>query len=198
MTSAADYDATMAAGETEPALPSNRTRRVGLFALAAVVALSADLISKFAVVSILSDRGPVRVLGGALYLVQTRNSGAAFSVGTGATVVLTVVALAVVAVILRTARGLYSPGWAIALGLVLGGAVGNLVDRIFRAPGLGRGHVVDWIRVFAADGHIWPTFNIADSSIVCGAVLAGILALRGVDLDGSRSGRTSLPADPAR
>ena len=69
---------------------------------------------------------------GALYLVQTRNSGAAFSLGTGATVILTLIALVVVAVIVRTARQLRSIGWATALGLILGGALGNLADRIFR------------------------------------------------------------------
>ena len=90
----------------------------------------------------------MRLLGGAIYLVQTRNSGAAFSVGTGATVVLTVVALAVVVVILRAARRMRSVGWAVALGLVLGGALGNLIDRLFRSPGVGRGHVVDWISLF--------------------------------------------------
>src|SRR5436305_526141 len=82
---------------------------------------------------------------GAIYLVETRNSGAAFALGTGATAVLTVIALAVVAIILRTARRMYSVGWAVALGLILGGALGNIVDRLFREPGVGRGHVVDWI-----------------------------------------------------
>jgi signal peptidase II len=105
-------------------------------------------------------------------------------VGTGATIVLTVVALAVVGLILRTAGRMRSAAWAVALGLVLGGALGNLADRIFRAPGVGRGHVVDWISVFANDGHIWPVFNLADSAIVCGAVLGAVLALCGVDIDG--------------
>ena len=77
----------------------------------------------------------------------TRNPGAAFSVGTGETVVFTVIAFAVIVYIARTARKLYSLGWAIALGLLLGGAMGNLSDRIFRAPGLFRGDVVDWIAV---------------------------------------------------
>ena len=68
-----------------------------------------------------------------------------------------------------------SRGWAVALGLVLGGALGNLADRIFRAPGVLRGHVVDWISLFGPDGEHWPIFNLADSAIVCGAVLAAVL-----------------------
>ena len=122
-----------------------------------------------------------------IYLVETRNSGAAFSLGTGATVVLTLIALAVVVFILRTASRMRSTGWAVASGLVLGGAVGNLADRLFRAPGVGRGHVVDWISLFSDDGHVWPIFNIADSAIVCGAVLACMLALRGIEIDGRPS-----------
>jgi signal peptidase II len=163
-----------------------RTRRLLLFALVAVCIYVLDVVSKSIVVATLRDQHPVRLLGGAIYLVLTRNSGAAFSVGTGATVVLTVVAVVVVVVILRAARRLYSTSWAVALGLVLGGALGNLTDRVLRAPGGGRGHVVDWISLFADDGHVWPIFNLADSAIVCGAILAAITALRGIDLDGRK------------
>jgi signal peptidase II len=106
----------------------------------------------------------------------------------------------VAAVIVRTARTLFSTGWAVALGLVLGGAIGNLLDRLFRAPGVLRGGVVDWISVFAPDGRVYPIFNLADSAIVCGGILGAVLALRGVEFDGSRSrGRTasrgSTPGD---
>lgn len=164
--------------------PSDRPRRVGLFIVVAVLVLGLDLLSKVLVASQLGmSHEPVRVLGGLVYLDETRNSGAAFSVGTGATLVLTVVALAVVALILRTAGRMRSAGWAVALGLVLGGALGNLADRIFRDPGVGRGHVVDWISAFGPNGEHWPIFNIADSAIVCGAVLSAVLALRGVDID---------------
>lgn len=163
--------------------PPRRIRLLGAVA-AAVVAL--DLASKLLVVANLgAGHAPVRVVFGALYLVQTRNSGAAFSLGTGATVILTLIALVVVAVIVRTARQLRSIGWATALGLILGGALGNLADRIFRNPGIGRGYVVDWISLFSDDGRYWPIFNLADSAIVCGAVLSAILALRGIDFEGS-------------
>jgi signal peptidase II len=167
-----------------PAGPAPR-RRLGLFAVIAAIALTLDAVSKAVVAAELGGHAPIRLLGGAIYLVETRNSGAAFSLGTGATFILTAVALAVVAFILRTAGRMRSAGWAVALGLVLGGALGNLADRLFRAPGFGRGHVVDWISLFSDDGHVWPIFNVADSAIVCGALLAAFLALRGVDIDGS-------------
>jgi signal peptidase II len=167
--------------------PAERPRRLLLFAIVAAVALAFDIVSKIVVVANLDYGDPKRTLGGGIYLVRTTNAGAAFSLGTGATVVLTIVALAVVLFILRTASRMRSTGWAVALGLVLGGALGNLADRIFRAPGVGRGHVVDWISLFSEDGHVWPIFNLADSGIVAGAVLAAILALRGIDIDGHGS-----------
>ena len=78
---------------------------------------------------------PVQLLGGAVYLSLTRNSGAAFSLGSDYTFVFPIIALVVLGWIGWMARRLRSVPWAIALGLVLGGALGNLVDRIFRAPG---------------------------------------------------------------
>lgn len=135
----------------------------------------------------LSDRGPVRLLGGLVNLVQARNTGAAFSIAQGQTVVLSLVALGVVAAIARTARRLGSSAWAVCLGLILGGAVGNLIDRIFRAPGPLRGAVVDWI-----DLRVWPVFNLADSALVIGVCLAVVLELLGRRMDGARStGRRS-------
>ena len=155
---------------------------MGLFFATALIALTADLVSKVLVVARIEPTDPgIRLLGGGLYLVQARNSGAAFSVGTGATVVLTGISIIVIAIVLRAARRLTAPSWAVALGLVLGGAMGNLVDRLFRAPSPGKGHVVDWISVFSSDGHVWPIFNLADSAIVSGAVLAVVLSLRGVE-----------------
>ena len=166
-----------------------RPRRIGLFLAVALVALTLDVVSKVLVVAQLSGEAPKRTLGGLVYLDLARNSGAAFSLGTGFTVILTAVAAVVVAIILRTASRMRSVGWAVSLGLILGGALGNLADRIFRAPGVGRGHVVDWISVFGPNGEHWPIFNIADSAICCGAVLAAVLALRGIDLDGGAGAR---------
>ena len=174
-----------------PPTVSAPPRRINLFVVTAVFALVADVLSKVLVVAHIKPTDSVRLLGGALYLVQARNSGAAFSLGTGATVLLTVIALVVVGVIVRAARRLRSAGWAVALGLVLGGALGNLVDRFFRAPAPGRGHVVDWISLFADDGHVWPIFNLADSCIVVGGCLAVLISLLGIDLSGRRSAKSS-------
>jgi signal peptidase II len=149
------------------------------------------VLTKYLVVEHLEHRDPIRLLGGALLLAVSRNSGAAFSFAQGATVLFTAVAVAVIVVIVRTARQLGSTGWAVCLGLLLGGATGNLVDRIFRAPGPGRGAVVDFI-----DFRVWPVFNLADSAIVCGGLLAVLLTMRGIELDGSR--KSEDPAgDPA-
>jgi signal peptidase II len=167
-----------------------RARRVELFAVTALLALVLDVVSKAVLVAkVPEDHPPIRTLGGAVYVQQTRNSGAAFSLGTGFTVILTIVAVGVVVFIVRTAGRLRSLGWAVALGLILGGALGNLADRMFRSPGVGRGHVVDWISLFGPDAKYWPIFNLADSAIVCGAILAGLLALRGIDIDGRRQAR---------
>jgi signal peptidase II len=162
--------------------------------LAAVAAfvLVADLVSKALVVAHLRPDEPVHLLGNVLMLWLTRNPGAAFSVGTGETIVFTGIALAVVVYIARAARKLYSAGWAVALGLLLGGAMGNLGDRIFRAPGLFRGDVVDWIAVT----RYYPIFNLADSAIVCGGILTVILALRGYHLDGTRGELPTGQQDP--
>jgi signal peptidase II len=187
--SAADETSPNAAEATSDPPSAEHPRRIGLFLAVAALGLGLDVLSKALVAAKLGlYHEPVRVLGGLIYLDQTRNSGAAFSVGTGATLALTLVAVAVVALILRTAGRMRSAGWAVALGLVLGGALGNLIDRIFREPGVGRGHVVDWISVFGPNGEHWPIFNLADSAIVCGAILAAVLALGGVDIDarGSR------------
>ncbi len=167
------------------------TGKVRLLALIAIVVLVTDLITKIVGVAQLEGREPVPVLGGLVYLQLVRNPGAAFSLATGYTWVLTLIAVLVVLVIIRVARRLRSTGWAVALGLILGGALGNLVDRIFRSPGPLQGHVVDTVSLFAPDGRIWPVFNMADACIVTGGALLVVLALLGRELDGTRSGRST-------
>ncbi len=166
--------------------PVRRPRTRLLLTLAALV-LGADLASKLFVVATVAPGEDIRLLGGLVYLTHARNTGAAFSFAEGFTVVFTLIAVVVSVVILRTARRLFSTGWAVALGLVLGGALGNLVDRVFRDPGFLRGGVVDFVSVFAPDGEVYPVFNVADSAIVCGGVLGALLAIRGVEFDGSRA-----------
>lgn len=145
--------------------------------------VAVDAASKALVVARLEHRVGGLRLGPLLTLEVSRNSGAAFSFAQGATVVFTLVAIAVIVVIIRTAPRLRSPAWAVTLGLLLGGAVGNLLDRLLRAPGPGRGAVVDFIHV----PH-YAVFNAADSAITVGAVLAVLLSLRGVEVDGTRRG----------
>jgi signal peptidase II len=170
--------------QAETPAPPRRPRTRLLLTLAAAV-LVTDLATKLLVVATIEPGEDIRLLGGALYLTNLRNTGAAFSFAEGFTVLFTLIAVAVAVVIVRTARRLYSTAWAITLGLVLGGALGNLVDRIFRDPGFLRGGVVDFLSVFGPDGSVWPVFNVADSAIVCGGVLGVLLALRGIEFDGS-------------
>jgi signal peptidase II len=172
---------------------ADRRPRTRLLLLLAAGVLLADLISKLVVVATIEPGEDIRLLGGALYLTQLRNIGAAFSFAEGWTIVFSLVAVVVAVVIVRTARRLYSTGWAITLGLVLGGALGNLIDRVFRDPGFLRGGVVDFLSVFGPDGSVWPVFNVADSAIVCGGILGALLALRGIDFDGSRPRDQAAP-----
>jgi signal peptidase II len=165
--------------------------RLALLLLVAVAVLALDIVTKHLAVARLADRGPVDVLDGLLKLRLVRNSGAAFGFASGLTVVLSLVAAIVVIVILRAARSLRSAWWAVGLGMVLGGAVGNLADRIFRPPGLFQGRVVDFLEL----PH-WPVFNVADSSIMTGGALIVLLSLRGVRHDGSRA--VSTAQDPPR
>ncbi|WP_414637505.1 signal peptidase II [Amycolatopsis sp.] len=169
----------------EPPAPRPK-RRVLLLAVVAVLAYALDLATKAIIVSTLEGHEPVRILGGLVYLQLLRNPGAAFSMATGMTWVLALVAIGVVVTLIWFAKRLRSAGWAIGLGLVLAGALGNLTDRIFRAPGPLLGHVVDWISVFEPDGQAWPVFNVADSCICVGAVLIVLLSLLGRDYDGTR------------
>ena len=169
--------------QTSPQEPTG-PRRVGLLLGVAAAVFIADVISKIIVVAALKPDQPVWLISGLLDLNLTRNSGAAFSFGTGQTVAFTAIAIGVIIFILRTSRRLYSLPWAVTLGLLLGGAAGNLTDRLLRAPGVFRGDVVDWIQL----PH-WPVFNVADSCIVCGGFLAVVLAARGIRLDGSRDVR---------
>ncbi|MCK9900488.1 signal peptidase II [Parafrankia colletiae] len=165
-------------------------RAVLIVALTAACLIVLDVLTKLLAVAELSGRRPVEIIPGILDLRLTRNSGAAFSLAGGATVILSLVALVVVGVVVVTARRLASVGWAFVFGAMVGGAVGNLIDRVFRSPGPLRGHVVDFVHI-----HHWPIFNLADSAIVCGGVLAVILSLRGIGLDGTRL--TAVPAEPA-
>ncbi|WP_338695641.1 signal peptidase II [Streptomyces sp. Q6] len=159
--------------------PRGRRRIAVLFAVAAL-AYAFDLVSKLLVVAKLEHQDSIEILGDWLKLEVIRNPGAAWGIGEAFTIVFTLIAAAVIVVIARLAKKLYSTPWAIALGLLLGGALGNLTDRIFRAPGVFEGAVVDFIAP-----KNYPVFNLADSAIVCGGILIVILSFRGIDPDGT-------------
>ncbi|EID79644.1 lipoprotein signal peptidase [Rhodococcus opacus RKJ300 = JCM 13270] len=162
--------------------PVQHQRRLLLFVIAGAV-LAADLLTKILAVANIEPGRPVWLIGDIVSLRLVRNPGAAFSMATGMTWLLTLVAVGVVIGVVRIGRTLRSPWWALGLGLVLGGALGNLVDRFFRAPGVMQGHVVDFVSV-----GWWPVFNVADSGIVCGAILLVVLTLIGLEPDGTRKG----------
>jgi signal peptidase II len=162
-----------------PAAP--RSRRIAVLIGVAVLAYLLDLLSKIWVVHSLEHHDPVNVLGHYLRFDAIRNAGAAFGLGQGMTIVFTVIAVGVIGVIVRLSRRLYSLPWAIALGLLLGGAFGNLTDRVFRAPGSFQGRVVDFIEPVH-----FAVFNLADSAICCGGALIVLLSFRGVDPDGTK------------
>jgi signal peptidase II len=161
--------------------------KIRLLASIAAAVLAVDVVTKVLAVAELEGREPVALLGGLVNLVLVRNPGAAWSLATGYTWVLSLIAIVIVVVLIRVARRLRSTGWAIAMGLVLGGALGNLVDRFFRSPGPLRGHVVDMVSLVRPDGTFFPVFNAADAAVCCGGVLLVLLALTGRELDGTRT-----------
>lgn len=165
--------------------------RLPLVLILALAILVVDQITKVIAVATLTPGVSPSILGGLVHFSLLRNPGAAFSLGTGMTWILALVACVVVVVIIRIASRLRSGWWATCLGLILGGAIGNLMDRFFRAPGFLRGHVVDFVSVFGPNAEYFPVFNVADSSITIGAILLVITSLRGIELDGTRArGRT--------
>ncbi|AFC44288.1 lipoprotein signal peptidase [Mycobacterium intracellulare MOTT-02] len=163
------------AAATDPQRPPRRLRL--LLSVAAIV-LALDIVTKVLAVKLLPPGQPVPIIGDTITWTLVRNSGAAFSMATGYTWMLTLIATGVVVGIFWMGRRLVSPWWAVGLGLILGGAMGNLVDRFFRAPGPLRGHVVDFLSV-----GWWPVFNVADPSVVGGAILLVVLSIFGFDFD---------------
>jgi signal peptidase II len=173
-------DETAPKPQAAAAKPNRRRPGLTLAALLiAAFAVGLDQWTKFLAEANLDPREPVRILGGLVHLSLTWNSGAAFSLGTGYTWIFTIVASAVVVFLIVLSRKIAYPAWAVAIGLVLGGAAGNLVDRYFREPGFAHGHVVDFISVFKPYGEAFPIFNIADSALCCGVALIVLLELTG-------------------
>jgi signal peptidase II len=174
--------------EPQDAAPTPVRRRISVRALLllGVIALGVyglDQLAKFLIVRNLREGEEVPILGPVLQLHYVTNSGAAFSLANGFTWIFSIVAVGVVVVIIWFASRIRSLGWATMFGLVLGGALGNLNDRLFRPPGFGVGHVVDFISI----GLFPAIFNVADIAITTAMALFILLSLRGVGLDGSKA-----------
>ncbi|SEB19876.1 signal peptidase II [Mycobacterium sp. 283mftsu] len=175
---------------TAPPQAQPVARRLRLLLMVAALVLGLDVLTKVLAVKLLVPGQPVEIIGDTITWTLVRNSGAAFSMATGYTWVLTLIATGVVLGIIWMGRRLVSLWWALGLGMILGGAVGNLMDRFFRSPGPLRGHVVDFLSV-----GWWPVFNVADSAVVCGAVLLVGLSMFGIDFD--TEGKQSPAGDSA-
>ena len=134
-----------------------------------------DIATKSWAVEQLAHREPIKIFGTFFQLTLVRNPGAAFSFATNATLLLSLIGIIVLLGITYFAPRITSKGWSIVLGLVMGGILGNLMDRIFREPGFLRGHVIDWMQL----PH-WPIFNIADSAIVVAAALSMVLTVKNI------------------
>jgi signal peptidase II len=172
---------------TDPAEnpPASSSRYRFLFAGVAVAAYAVDLGTKLLAVATLTPEEPRRVVGDLLRLDLVRNPGAAFSTGTSYTLILSLIAVLAAGVVIRFGRRLGDPTWAVALGLLLAGVCGNLTDRVFRAPGFLRGHVVDFLEF----PH-WPVFNVADMLIDAAVVLIVIQTWRGIGITGARHAKS--------
>jgi signal peptidase II len=166
------------AADEEAETPAPPRRRLRLLLSVAAVVLVADIVTKVLAVRMLIPGQPVPIIDDTVTWTLVRNSGAAFSMATSYTWVLTVIASGVVLGIIWMGRRLVSPWWAIGLGMILGGATGNLIDRFFRSPGPLQGHVVDFFSI-----GWWPVFNVADPSVVGGAILLVALSVFGFDFD---------------
>lgn len=135
-----------------------------------------DQITKVLAVTYLENQNSIKIIGNFLQLSFARNPGAAFSLATGATLAFTVLAVAAAIGILIYANRVRNNYWALALGGIFGGAVGNAIDRLFRSPKGFRGEVVDFIHFTN-----YPLFNLADSAITLSAGLIIWLSFKGIN-----------------
>jgi signal peptidase II len=174
--------------QPDDAAPTPVRRRISvrallLLAVIAVGVLGLDQLAKFLIVSNLHEDQVVVLLGPVLQFHYVTNSGAAFSFANGYTWIFSIVAVGVIVAIIWFARRIRSLAWATMFGLVLGGALGNLSDRLYRPPAFGVGHVVDFITI----GLFPAIFNVADIAITTSMALFILLSLRGTGLDGSKA-----------
>ncbi len=156
-----------------------------LGAVAATVLVTDQLVKNW-VVATLPEGETVPVLGGFLQWHFVRNPGAAFSIASGQTWIFTILSVIVVGVIIWQIRRLRSVPWALFLGLLLGGVLGNLTDRLTREPGFPEGHVIDFI---LTPWMMPAIYNIADIGIVSGMILFVLITIFGLSIEGGREKR---------
>lgn len=162
-----------------------------VLAVVAVLVYVLDRISKYYITQNLELGQSVDFVGKILQLHYVENSGAAFSLGSGVTWVFALIASAVVVFLVIFARRIRSRGWAVLFGLLLGGTLGNLTDRLTRGESFGNGHVVDFLQLI----YFPAIFNIADAAIVSAMGVFIVLTLRGIGLDGNRTRRDTTVSD---
>ena len=156
---------------------------IRIFAPAAVGVWALDQATKAVAVAVLDPGQSITIVPNVFWLTLTRNPGAAFSAGAEMTVMLSMIAIIVVVTVIRMARRLRDRGWALGLGLLLGGALGNLTDRIMRPPSPLRGEVVDFLHLTH-----WPVFNFADIGLTAAAAVILHRGFKGVSMDGRPDG----------
>ena len=174
--------------------PLHKAAAGAIIAVLAVLVLAADQFTKYLAVENLPYEQPVPVIGDFLIFYLVRNPGAAFSLGESVTWIFTIALAAVAAVIVwLAATRVRSRLWAVALGLLLGGVLGNLTDRVLREPGFPVGHVIDFINT----PWMMPAiYNVADIFIVSMMIGVALLVLVGLHLDGTREARKAADAAP--
>ena len=178
---------------------SERSRRASPWMILLIGGLAAfvlliDQVTKALVIAGLVEGKTVEVIPGVFELVFVRNSGAAFSIAGGMTWIFSILATAVVVTIFILARRIHSVRWAVMLGLLLGGTLGNLTDRVFREPGLGNGHVIDFI---STPWMMPAIYNVADMCIVAAMILFAWFSLLGLKLDGTRESSSRKSVESA-
>ncbi|TWD83502.1 signal peptidase II [Kribbella amoyensis] len=179
---AKDPDASDDGASAGGVAPGGRSWRLtAVFAVVGLVVLGLDQLTKVLALHHLTPGEPVDVIGTFLRFNLIRNPGAAFSLGSDFTPVISTIQIVVAVAVIWFSRRLGSLGWAVAFGFLFGGAVGNITDRVFREPSPFHGHVVDFLQL----PH-WAIFNIADMAVTSAAILLIVQTLRGIRLDGTR------------
>lgn len=177
---------------TTASAPKVRILALVVLALVAVCVYAFDQFTKFLVVENLTEGTSVAVIGDFLQFYFVKNAGAAFSLGSGSTWIFAILASGVAIFIIIFAHRIRSLAWAVLFGLLLGGNLGNLTDRLFREPGFGVGHVIDFIQL----KYFPAIFNVADMAIVASMVVFIVLTIRGVGLTGTRAETPIDEPDP--